>query len=421
MGEPAAVLEGWLEKQGERLGLWKRRYFVLGADGALSYFDGDAAATARRLLGGCAIAELVHAVPAGRTRFRIDTSRAGPRYPRCCMHCRAPDAAACERWLAALRSVTGPARLQGWLTKRGHVVKSWRRRYFRLTDGHLAYFRNEQEHRQPRGAVPCGGIGAVVAVLSGGADGGAGSAFKLEARLPAASGAGSCAWELHARADGDDERRVWVTALKQAQRGDLGSGARAAAGGALGASSSAASPAGGGAAAVPNSALLAPEQVAQLTAHMPARYRDCCLAPCYNLLLHGASLTALYAKARSQQSTLLVVQSAGGGICGIFSAVPWCPSTEYYGTGETFVFKVLASGAVDVYRWTRANDLICFSDDSTLAAGGGGGGFGLALNDDLSRGFTNACDTFGNGKLLDNSASGFSCTMVELLAVRAAQ
>jgi hypothetical protein len=69
-------------------------------------------------------------------------------------------------------------------------------------------------------------------------------------------------------------------------------------------------------------------------------------------------------------------------------------------------------GNVRVFPWTSRNGLVMLATGSALALGGGGGDFGLYLDDDLSRGTTGACETFGNAPLC--SQDQFEVACVEL-------
>lgn len=74
---------------------------------------------------------------------------------------------------------------------------------------------------------------------------------------------------------------------------------------------------------------------------------------------------------------------------------------RYYGTGETFVFKV-SSGNVCIYKWARSNSFFQLSSRGYFAVGGGGH-FALWIDDELQNGTTAQCSTFKNTPLCQPS------------------
>lgn len=132
-------------------------------------------------------------------------------------------------------------------------------------------------------------------------------------------------------------------------------------------------------------------------------------------------------------------------IFGGFTTTPWAINVnahgpEYYGTGESFLWRRLNEGrdsndriqqeedgreppqpqlpqqqqrrrrastaaaramlgGVDVFPWSRENNLNMLSTERSLAMGGGGGEYGLYLGENFESGVSGACETFGNPPL----------------------
>jgi hypothetical protein len=151
-----------------------------------------------------------------------------------------------------------------------------------------------------------------------------------------------------------------------------------------------------------------------------------------------------------------------GDVLGSFTSTPWHKTTSYYGTGESFLWKMRHSrmtnvhslleqaeleSEVDIFPFSGLNYYIQLCTHDKLAVGGGslippeatkkGGsafdvlpanalerltgvaadddfGFGIAVNGDMSRGTTSPCATFRNPSLVSHSSKTESFEIVNL-------
>lgn len=192
------------------------------------------------------------------------------------------------------------------------------------------------------------------------------------------------------------------------------------------------------------------EVVARLEETLPETLRGYNWKLLYSLEQHGANLGTFYARTQFDVQTLLVVQTSKGDVLGGFATAPWKPSkSEYYGTGESFLFSVSSrdeedltetfggpdhlpvvraienfdegerkiattngtvvaassklrqkgsSHSVAKYEWSGANVYFQCCTETSIAMGGGGA-FGLYVEDDFSRGSTGQSETFSNDPL----------------------
>jgi TLD len=78
-------------------------------------------------------------------------------------------------------------------------------------------------------------------------------------------------------------------------------------------------------------------------------------------------------------------------------------------------------GDIDVYRWTGINDECQLFSWDRLAAGSGmmisGDGFGLIVQDDLSRGSSSPCATYDNPCLVSSKTGRFEVANLEVWAM----
>uniref|UniRef100_A0A6T8NUY4 Oxidation resistance protein 1 n=1 Tax=Proboscia inermis TaxID=420281 RepID=A0A6T8NUY4_9STRA len=127
----------------------------------------------------------------------------------------------------------------------------------------------------------------------------------------------------------------------------------------------------------------------------------------YSLVRDGDTLHTLLRHARGSKNTLLAVETTGGEVFGSYTSEPWRKTWGYYGTGESFLWRLRQSretscsddsssssgessshvknrggtisvleqakmeSEVDVYPWTGENEMIQVCTTDRIAVGGG--------------------------------------------------
>jgi len=145
----------------------------------------------------------------------------------------------------------------------------------------------------------------------------------------------------------------------------------------------------------------------------------------YSLLRDGASLHSLLQHSRGAKYTIIAIETVDGEVFGSFTADPWRKDWNYFGTGESFLWRMRQprgthchsiieqaqlESELDVYPWTGENNCVQLCTHEKLAVGGGTPinekteeglvwGFGLALDRDLLHGTSSHCATFGSPPL----------------------
>ena len=129
--ENATQMEGWLDKQGHVNKSWKKRYFVLKT-GRLEYYTNEPSEEGSNLQGvipltGSTLYSLQEP-PCAFVVQAIDPSNGSKKaYP-----IRAANDASRECWVELCRLHGSDALMTGWLVKQGHIIPSWRKRWFVL-------------------------------------------------------------------------------------------------------------------------------------------------------------------------------------------------------------------------------------------------------------------------------------------------
>lgn len=174
----------------------------------------------------------------------------------------------------------------------------------------------------------------------------------------------------------------------------------------------------------------------------------------YSMIRDGASLQTLLKRARGIKYSILAVETIDGEVFGSFTGQAWRKSWNYFGTGESFLWRMRHSrlektngildqaqkeSEIDVYPYTEENDFIQLCTHDRIAVGGGSPedassekksqngspsspladhdwGFGLALQSDLLQGSSSPCLTFGSPSLCKAQPMGerFEVINVEL-------
>ncbi|ORZ24287.1 TLD-domain-containing protein [Absidia repens] len=142
----------------------------------------------------------------------------------------------------------------------------------------------------------------------------------------------------------------------------------------------------------------------------------------YSLDQHGASIQTLYHRVGNKGPCLLAIQDDDGDIFGAFISESMKVSTSFYGSGESFLWKVKQLmigkqqvGCLERYPWTSKNNYFIYSDKNLIGFGNGNGQFGLCLDEGIENGTTSPCPTFDNPCLA--SSANFKCIGLEVWAV----
>ena len=129
-----------------------------------------------------------------------------------------------------------------------------------------------------------------------------------------------------------------------------------------------------------DSTILKPQDFAFLKKNLPFHYRNNDWNLVFSLKQHGNNIESFYERASSSVGSILVIKDKAGAIFGGFATDAWKTKTQYYGSGECFLFTI--SPDSKVYSWTGNNNFFMLSNEDSLAMGGGGN-FGIYLDAEL--------------------------------------
>ena len=108
-----------------------------------------------------------------------------------------------------------------------------------------------------------------------------------------------------------------------------------------------------------------------------------------------------------------------GEIFGSFTSTAWKVQSNFYGSGESFLWR--KRDGVEVFPWSQKNYFMQLCHEDLIGLGGGDAvtlnkcaGFGLALDSDFSRGASVPCATFDNPSLAQSNDGIFEVYNMEV-------
>jgi hypothetical protein len=137
----------------------------------------------------------------------------------------------------------------------------------------------------------------------------------------------------------------------------------------------------------------------------------------YSLVRDGASMDCLLFKTRNTEHSVLAIETVDGEIFGAYTSHRWQVSHDFYGSRETFLWRINDSKGLDnleIFNFSYLNNDIQLCTQDRLVVGGGikapdpSYGFGINLDKDLLTGTTNKCLAFSSPPLSKIHANGSS-------------
>jgi TLD len=202
--------------------------------------------------------------------------------------------------------------------------------------------------------------------------------------------------------------------------------------------------------------VLSPPLMESLQAFLPVEKSNDNFWMKYSMVRDGASLYSFLQRARGSKYSILAIETVEGEVFGAFTAEAWRKSWNYFGNGETFLWKMRHSrrekchsiidqahmeSEIDVYPYIGVNNCIQLCTSDKIAIGGGTyeslkaldgsypvhseiqdrykaheWGFGLTIESDFLHGTTSPCLTFGCPSLSSDHPNGsiFEIMNIEL-------
>jgi hypothetical protein len=155
----------------------------------------------------------------------------------------------------------------------------------------------------------------------------------------------------------------------------------------------------------------------------------------YSLIRDGASFIPMLQQIRGSKHTILAIETTDGEVFGAFTSTAWKHSADYYGSGESFLWRMKhdrralctsvfdqanLESEVDFFPWTGSNYLVQYCSKERLALGGGdsrkvsNGGFAVAIESTMLYGTSMQSGTFDNPPLSKVHTNGTPFEIVNM-------
>ena len=181
------------------------------------------------------------------------------------------------------------------------------------------------------------------------------------------------------------------------------------------------------------------ELIESLQKHLPVAKRGESFWLRYSLIRDGASLDVLLRNVQDSDYTVMVVETLDGEVFGAFTAEPWRVTHGYYGTGESFLWRLISDSKespfidpalqpaeVEIFKFAFHDWCVQLCNHDRIAIGGGGErveshgtGYGLSFERDLLTGTSSPCSTFNSPALskIHPNGSSFEVANLEIWAM----
>ncbi|OHT08834.1 hypothetical protein TRFO_22596 [Tritrichomonas foetus] len=147
------------------------------------------------------------------------------------------------------------------------------------------------------------------------------------------------------------------------------------------------------------SEILLPEDFTSLRTSLPYRYKNGNWRLLFQLSRDGCSYSSFFKRTENLYPIVLVLKTDNNERIGAFASRGFQFSQQYYGSGETFVFKLTPK--YEFYTWSQANKYFIASSEEEISIGGGGSS-AIWIDGNLLSAFSESCSTFNSPGLTSN-------------------
>ena len=139
--------------------------------------------------------------------------------------------------------------------------------------------------------------------------------------------------------------------------------------------------------------ILSTSEILELRRSIPLRFRNGSWRLLFCLSKYGCSYQTFFSQTEKKSPVILAILTDSGERLGCYTSSAFTCSRRYYGSGETFVFKLQPQ--LQVFRWSQANEFFTYSTSQEIAIGGGGSS-AIWIDGNLLNAYSESCSTFNS-------------------------
>lgn len=144
------------------------------------------------------------------------------------------------------------------------------------------------------------------------------------------------------------------------------------------------------------SKILRQEDITHIRTNFPFYFRGHDWKLLYQLSSDGSSYLSFFEKCQNASPVVFSIITDAGERIGAYVSCGFKVSRNYYGSGETFVFR--CQPEFQFYRWQSSNKYFVSSSKDEIAIGGGGAS-AIWIDGNFLHAFSESCPTFGSPSL----------------------
>ncbi|EKX48799.1 hypothetical protein GUITHDRAFT_57514, partial [Guillardia theta CCMP2712] len=131
----------------------------------------------------------------------------------------------------------------------------------------------------------------------------------------------------------------------------------------------------------------------------------------YSTKRNGLSMNTFFRLVTGRRDTIMLIKDSGGSAFGAFIPFPWKQSKDFYGTGESFVFRMKPT--LELFKWGGNDSMFALTNHQGILIGGSGSP-AIWIDSDFNRGTSGANKTYRSRCLASDES--FTCIHLEVWA-----
>ncbi|KAH0794002.1 TLD family protein [Histomonas meleagridis] len=144
--------------------------------------------------------------------------------------------------------------------------------------------------------------------------------------------------------------------------------------------------------------VLTEDEICKIRCVLPSRFRSLNWKLLFQLSRDGSSYTSFYSSTHGYQPLVMIISNQYGDKIGAYISKGLKMSKQYYGSGETFVFRYNPDFEYFPWKETHSNQYFVSSSSKNVGIGGGGTS-AIWIDGNLLNAFSEACSTFNSPSL----------------------